>query len=91
MSMRRRQRGRGRGPRPGQVRPAGQEQGGTTRVTSAPAPKRKTVLVVEDNATFGGLTVALLREEGIGRFAPGTLAKRSRWRVIGSPISFCWT
>jgi CheY-like chemotaxis protein len=28
------------------------------------APKRKTILIVEDNASFGGLLVALLREEG---------------------------
>ncbi len=27
-------------------------------------PRRKTVLIVEDNASFGGLLVALLREEG---------------------------
>ena len=31
---------------------------------SASATKRKCVLVVEDNATIGGLLVALLREEG---------------------------
>src|SRR5215207_8657408 len=30
----------------------------------ASGPKRKCVLVVEDNATVGGLLVALLREEG---------------------------
>ena len=30
----------------------------------APGPRRKCVLVVEDNATIGGLLVALLREEG---------------------------
>ena len=30
----------------------------------APGPRRKCVLVVEDNATVGGLLVALLREEG---------------------------
>ena len=41
--------------------PCGEAQNG-----SAPAagPRRKCVLVVEDNATIGGLLVALLREEG---------------------------
>jgi len=29
-----------------------------------PAPRRKTILIVEDNAAFGGLLVALLREDG---------------------------
>ena len=28
------------------------------------APKRKTIIILEDNASFGGLLVALLREEG---------------------------
>jgi len=32
--------------------------------TVASGPRRKCVLVVEDNATIGGLLVALLREEG---------------------------
>lgn len=33
-------------------------------VAQAAGPRRKCVLVVEDNATIGGLLVALLREEG---------------------------
>jgi CheY-like chemotaxis protein len=34
------------------------------RAVQGPGPRRKTILVVEDNATIGGLMVALLREEG---------------------------
>lgn len=34
------------------------------RVPPRALPKRKTVLVIEDNATIGGLLVALLREAG---------------------------
>jgi chemosensory pili system protein ChpA (sensor histidine kinase/response regulator) len=69
-----RRRHRGRGPRP--VRPVQPQDGsapsGATGATPAaaaptapaPGPRRKTVLVLEDNATIGGLMVALLREEG---------------------------
>src|SRR5438874_2066565 len=67
MAVRRRHRGRGRPPpRLPQARPAS----GTVVATQRPAaptaagPRRKTVLVVEDNATIGGLLVGLLREEG---------------------------
>jgi DNA-binding response OmpR family regulator len=44
-----------RAPRPdvGRTEPAGRA-----------APRRKTILIVEDNAAFGGLLVALLREDG---------------------------
>ena len=41
--------------------PAGEGQNGAA---TSPGPRRKCVLVVEDNATIGGLLVALLREEG---------------------------
>lgn len=44
--------------RPGQPR---SEQRGEAK---QPGLRRKTILVVEDNATFGGLLVALLRQEG---------------------------
>ncbi|MDP8924199.1 MAG: response regulator, partial [Chloroflexota bacterium] len=43
------------------VAPAAESQNGAA---SSPGPRRKCVLVVEDNATIGGLLVALLREEG---------------------------
>jgi DNA-binding response OmpR family regulator len=47
---------------PAAPRDAAQRQGiGTPERV---APKRKTILIVEDNAAFGGLVVALLREEG---------------------------
>ncbi|MCC6178488.1 MAG: response regulator [Chloroflexi bacterium] len=39
-------------------------QASTENGTAAGTPRRKCVLVVEDNATIGGLLVALLREEG---------------------------
>ena len=63
---RRRQRGRGhQGPRLPQAQPnTGQTAGTVIRVPAQAGPKRKTVLVVEDNATIGGLMVALLREAG---------------------------
>jgi len=41
--------------------PAAEATNGTAQ---AAGPRRKCVLVVEDNATIGGLLVALLREEG---------------------------
>ena len=43
------------------VTPASDGQNGAV---ASPGPRRKCVLVVEDNATIGGLLVALLREEG---------------------------
>lgn len=46
-------------PRPAEGQPAA-ENG----AAPAAGPRRKCVLVVEDNATIGGLLVALLREEG---------------------------
>src|SRR4051795_4904779 len=57
---------KGHHTRPRTVRPKTDEaqpaaENGTVTAT---ATKRKCVLVVEDNATIGGLLVALLREEG---------------------------
>jgi DNA-binding response OmpR family regulator len=57
---------KGHHTRPRTVRPRAEEaqpaaENGTATAT---ATKRKCVLVVEDNATIGGLLVALLREEG---------------------------
>src|SRR5881275_1398992 len=52
--------------RPRTIRPRatdGQQQTDQS-VATVGATKRKCVLVVEDNATIGGLLVALLREEG---------------------------
>src|SRR3954466_4092434 len=52
--------------RPRTIRPRvaeGQQQTDAS-VLQVTATKRKCVLVVEDNATIGGLLVALLREEG---------------------------
>src|SRR5437762_14154060 len=52
--------------RPRTIRPRvgeGQQQADAS-VMQVTATKRKCVLVVEDNATIGGLMVALLREEG---------------------------
>ena len=65
MGLRRRNRGRGR-PRPKlpQAAPRGESQAVAVRTAPPPGPRRKTVLVVEDSATIGGLMVALLREEG---------------------------
>jgi DNA-binding response OmpR family regulator len=54
-------------PRQPRVAPAQSDNGnGATQAREGPAagPRRKCVLVVEDNATIGGLLVALLREEG---------------------------
>jgi DNA-binding response OmpR family regulator len=68
MNLRRRHRGSGpRPPRrtPGETTPSAVST--TTRPgreAASAAPRRKTVLVLEDNATIGGLMVALLREEG---------------------------
>src|SRR5438874_565503 len=67
MAGRRRHRGRGRPPpRLTQVKPAAvAAPAAPARPAPAPpGPRRKTVLVVEDNATIGGLLVGLLREEG---------------------------
>src|SRR5437868_1422681 len=47
-------------PKTEEAQPAAAESGPAT----ATATRRKCVLVVEDNATIGGLLVALLREEG---------------------------
>src|SRR6266498_5412559 len=44
--------------------PLPQQQRARIVPAQAPGPRRKCVLVVEDNATVGGLLVALLREEG---------------------------
>ena len=61
---------KGHHARPRTVRPKADESQpaseGTSALSapSATATKRKCVLVVEDNATIGGLLVALLREEG---------------------------
>jgi CheY-like chemotaxis protein len=68
MNLRRRHRGNGpRSPRrtPDEATPSAVST--TTkpaRQAASSAPRRKTVLVLEDNATIGGLMVALLREEG---------------------------
>jgi DNA-binding response OmpR family regulator len=61
---------KGHHARPRTVRPKTDENQPASEGTSASsapsatATKRKCVLVVEDNATIGGLLVALLREEG---------------------------
>ncbi len=52
-----------------QARPRTRSKGapaaeGTNGIVEPSGPRRKCVLVVEDNATIGGLLVALLREEG---------------------------
>jgi CheY-like chemotaxis protein len=64
MALRRRNQTHGRQrPRLPQARPATAPPS-SSRPAGPPAPRRKTVLVLEDNATIGGLMVALLREEG---------------------------
>ncbi len=56
--------------RPERQRPSSPTNGTSTdrmleaKGSQTAAPRRKCVLVVEDNATIGGLLVALLREEG---------------------------
>ena len=52
--------------RPRTIRPRTSEgqPSGESAVAQASPTRRKCVLVVEDNATIGGLLVALLREEG---------------------------
>jgi DNA-binding response OmpR family regulator len=60
---------KGHHARPRTVRPKTDEaqqnaENGAATATTATATRRKCVLVVEDNATIGGLLVALLREEG---------------------------
>src|SRR5436309_6877948 len=52
--------------RPRTVRPKTDEaqSASESAAVGASQPRRKCVLVVEDNATIGGLLVALLREEG---------------------------
>lgn len=58
---------KGHHARPRTIRPrpeAAQPSADNGAAHVAPATKRKCVLVVEDNATIGGLLVALLREEG---------------------------
>lgn len=65
MVLRQRRRGRGHNrPRGAQARPAGAVVSETPRPAGPTQTRRKTVLVIEDNATVGGITVALLREEG---------------------------
>ena len=51
-------------PRPGRPNETASQPHGGTATIQAAGPRRKCVLVVEDNATIGGLLVALLREEG---------------------------
>jgi CheY-like chemotaxis protein len=64
MAIRQRARRRGRNrPRLPQARP-GVQGGENAASVQTVTPRRKTILVVEDNATIGGLLVALLREEG---------------------------
>ena len=63
----RRQRNRNQRPRLPQVQPGTAKEAprpARSREPSRPAIKRKTVLVIEDNATIGGLLVALMREAG---------------------------
>jgi len=58
---------KGHHARPRTIRPKQEEaqpSGESAASGSATAARRKCVLVVEDNATIGGLLVALLREEG---------------------------
>lgn len=51
-------------PRTVRPRPAEAQQAPETAPSANGGTRRKCVLVVEDNATIGGLLVALLREEG---------------------------
>lgn len=64
----RRRRQRPQGPRrpgpPPNRPPSAPPAEGVTRIPPRSLPRRKTVLVIEDNATIGGLLVALLREAG---------------------------
>jgi DNA-binding response OmpR family regulator len=57
---------KGQHARPRTIRPKQEEgqQAPDNGAVAASGTKRKCVLVVEDNATIGGLLVALLREEG---------------------------
>src|SRR6185312_11845336 len=56
---------KGHHARPRTVRPKTEEaQPAADHASATVATRRKCVLVVEDNATIGGLLVALLREEG---------------------------
>ena len=58
---------KGHHARPRTIRPKVEESQPSSENGAAPsatATRRKCVLVVEDNATIGGLLVALLREEG---------------------------
>ncbi|MFN8632531.1 MAG: response regulator [Chloroflexota bacterium] len=57
---------KGHHARPRTVRPKTEETPSASEngASTAVATRRKCVLVVEDNATIGGLLVALLREEG---------------------------
>jgi DNA-binding response OmpR family regulator len=57
---------KGHHARPRTIRPKSEEaqQASENGTAAATATRRKCVLVVEDNATIGGLLVALLREEG---------------------------
>ncbi len=57
-------RGRHGKPRPGPARVVEAQPRAGEATAPAAGPRRKCVLVVEDNATIGGLLVALLREEG---------------------------
>ena len=57
---------RGRHGRPGQTqnRPVPPRAASGSTLAPAPGPRRKSVLVIEDNASVGGLLAALIREEG---------------------------
>src|SRR4051812_1790122 len=58
---------KGHHARPRTIRPRteeGSQPAAESGAATATATRRKCVLVVEDNATIGGLLVALLREEG---------------------------
>jgi len=57
-------RGRSVKPRPAPPTSVAREARTNGTAASANGPRRKCVLVVEDNASIGGLLVALLREEG---------------------------
>lgn len=65
MNVRHRRRGRGhQRSRPASPRPASTVAPAPDQTAGPSAARRKTVLVLEDNATIGGITAALLREEG---------------------------
>src|SRR5947207_2876647 len=79
---------KGHHARPRTIRPRADEAqpAAETGASATTATRRKCVLVVEDNATIGGLLVALLREEGYRALRACDENVMRGWPRLGHPL-----